>query len=174
MKAALSILVLCEDVKRRMEAVAFCDRMVQRFWTSCEFDINWVSYRDLADPGKFRTGVKQAASAGLLIFAMRLASSIPPEVEAWMEAWLIQRGEKEGSLIALGDPGHIASAGISQNFVYLRGIARRGALDYLTEMPEKLGQTIPDGIDAYPERAQQMTSVLDQILRRKIPAPFRV
>jgi hypothetical protein len=173
MKTVSPILTLCESNDCRTEAVAFCDRLVQRFWTSCEFEISWLSFEDLTEPGKFRVAVNHAASAAMLIFAMRHGSYIPAEVEAWAEAWLAKRGEREGSIIALGDPGHIAAAGVSQNFVYLRNIAHRAGLDYLTEMPEKIGQSIPDSLEAYPERAQQMTSVLDQILRRKTPAPFR-
>jgi hypothetical protein len=172
MKSVLQILVLCENDECRADAVAFCDRLMKRFWTTCEFDINWFSFGNLADQAKFDDAVKQAKSAAMLISSMRPGTEIPPEVQAWAEAWVTGRGEREGSIIALGDPGHIAAGGVSENFVYLRSIAHRAGLDYLTEMPEKIGQNIPDGLEAYPERAQQVTSVLDQILQRKMPATF--
>jgi hypothetical protein len=172
MKAVSPILVLCENDHCRPAAVAFCDRLVKRFWTSCEFDVSWLYFHDLADQAKFDTAVNQAASAVMLIFSMRPGSAIPGEVQAWAEVWTGQRREREGSIVAVGDPGHIAAGGVSQNFVYLRSLAHRAGLDYLTELPETIGQNIPDGLEAYPERAQQVTSVLDQILQRKVPATF--
>src|SRR6476469_6434199 len=125
MKAVSPILALCENNDCRAEAVAFCDRLVKRFWTTCEFDITWLAFDDLTDQGKFEMAISSAVSAGMLIFSMRPGSSLPPEMHAWAEAWVGQRGEREGSIIALGDPGHIAAGGVSQNFVYLRSIAHR-------------------------------------------------
>jgi hypothetical protein len=172
MKAVSPILVLCENDHCRPAAVAFCDRLVKRFWTSCEFDVTWLYFDDLAEQAKFDTAVNQAVSAPMLIFSMRPGSAVSREVQAWAEVWIGQRREREGSIVAVGDPGHIAAGGVSQNFVYLRSLAHRAGLDYLTELPETIGQNIPDGLEAYPERAQQVTSVLDQILQRKVPATF--
>jgi hypothetical protein len=172
MKAISRILVLCQNNECRAAAVAFCDRLVQRFWTSREFDIKWLSFAELSEQAKFDEAVVRAKTAALLITSMQPGFDIPHEVRAWAEAWAAGRGEREGSIIALGDPGHIAAGGVSENFVYLRGIAHRAGLDYLTEMPEKIGQNIPEGLEAYPERAQQVTRVLDQILQRKMPAAF--
>jgi hypothetical protein len=172
MKSMSHILVLCENNECRAAAVAFCDGLVKRFWASREFDIKWFSFADLGDQGKFDEAVAQAKTASMLIASMKPGSDIPPEVHAWAEAWVAGRGEREGSMIALGDPGHIAAGGVSENFVYLRSIAHRAGLDYLTEMPENMGQNIPERLEAYPERAQQVTNVLDQILQRKMPATF--
>jgi hypothetical protein len=167
----IPILVICENNDCRADAVSFCDRLVQRFWSKCEFDMQWLSFGDLDDQSAWQTAVNQAASASMLIFSMRPGCEIPREVQAWGEAWVARRGEAEGSIIAPGDPGHIAAGGVSQNFVYLRGLAHRAGLDYLTELPEKIGETIPDAIESYSQRAHQKTSVLDQILQRRSSPP---
>src|SRR5262249_26585337 len=111
MKAFSPILVLCEDGDCRPEAVAFCDRLVRRFWTSCEFDIDWLTFDDLSEQDKFEAAVNQATFATMLVSSMRPGSPLPPAVQAWAEAWAEQRGEREGSIVALGDPGHIAGGG---------------------------------------------------------------
>src|SRR3954454_9912623 len=101
MKAVSPIVVLCENDEGRAAAVAFCDRLVKQFWSSCEFDIHWLSFDDLSNQTKFNRAVSQARSAAMLICSMRPGSDIPHELQAWAEAWLPQRGEREGSIIAL-------------------------------------------------------------------------
>jgi hypothetical protein len=172
MKTSSPIIVIYENNECRGDAVSFCDSLVKRFWSTCEFDITWLSFADLADDGLFRAGTAQAASASLIIFSMRPGSEMPAPVRAWAEAWLAQRADREGSIVGLRDPGHLPGGGVSQNFVYLRSVAHRAGLDYLTELPEEIRQTIPERLESYSERAQQVTSILDQILQQKIaPAP---
>ncbi len=174
MKTISTIVVICENKDCRDDAVKFCDELVKRFWSKCEFDITWLSFGDLADETPFRTATNKAASAGLIIFSMDPGCEIPLTVRSWVEAWLSQRGEREGAIVGLHDPGHLPGGGVSQNFVYLHGIAHRAGLDYLTELPEKITHTIPDQLESYSERARQVTSVLDQILHQKpVPPAFR-
>jgi hypothetical protein len=39
-------------------------------------------------------------------------------------------------------------------------------MDYLTEVPQEIAQPIPDSLESFSERAQYMTSVLDEILHK--------
>jgi hypothetical protein len=173
-KTNFPIAVIFENDNGRNDAVRFCDELVTRFWSRCEFDISWLSFADLADQNVFRTTASKAAPARLVIFSMAPGCEVPSAVRSWIETWLAQRGECEGSIVGLRDPGHQPAGGVSHNFVYLRGIAHRAGLDYLTEVPEKLTHTIPDQLESYSERARQVTSVLDQILQRKpVPPAFR-
>jgi hypothetical protein len=175
MKTTSPILVICENEECRKDAVRFCDELVKRFWSRCEFDIRWLSFSELNDADVFPSAVSKAASARLILFSMRPGSEIPVLVNSWIEAWLAQRGEREGSIIGLHDPGHLPGGGVSHNFVYLRHIAHRAGLDYLTQLPETVAHSIPDRLESYSERARQMTSVLDQILHQKpLPPAFRV
>ena len=44
-------------------------------------------------------------------------------------------------------------------------------MDYLTEMPQDISRSIPDSLDSYTERAEQVTSLLDNILHQQAPPP---
>lgn len=174
MKTISSIIVVCENKPARDHAVKFCDELMNRFWAKCEFDITWLVFEDLAEEALFRPATLKAASADLVIFSMCPGCEIPRPVRSWVEAWLSQRGEREGAIVGLRDPGHLPGGGVSQNFVYLHSVAHRAGLDYLTELPEKIGHTIPDQLESYSQRARQVTSVLDQILQQKaVPSAFR-
>ena len=53
--------------------------------------------------------------------------------------------------------------------LYLRAVAHRAGMDYLTQVPEQLGRVFPESLDFYSERAAQMTDVLEEILQQHPP-----
>jgi hypothetical protein len=44
-------------------------------------------------------------------------------------------------------------------------------MDYLTQVPQDITFAIPDSLDSYTKRADQVTSLLDDILHRQPPPP---
>ena len=40
-------------------------------------------------------------------------------------------------------------------------------MDYLTHVPQDIARAIPDSLDSYSKRADQVTSLLDEILRQQ-------
>ena len=88
-----------------------------------------------------------------------------------MERWICQRSEREGALVGLvladrhSRPGEIACL----KEIYLRHAAHRAGMDYLSQVPPVLPKAMPDSLDMYRERAGQVTSVLDEILRTGLP-----
>ncbi len=88
-----------------------------------------------------------------------------------MESWLQQRGDREGTLVGLMAPSEEYPGGEGQKHYYLRNAAHRGALDYLTHIPQDISRPIPDSLDSYTARADQVTSLLDDILRQQTVPP---
>jgi len=169
-KATSSVVVIYQEEQAREEAVKFCDLLIKRFWASHEFDVNWWSFDSLEDGRGARDASLKTTNADLIIFASKPGDEIPGFVKSWFETWVGQRGDREGALVGLMDPG--AGAGyISDKFVFLRNVAHRGGMDYLTQMPKELSLVIPDSIESYAERADRVTSVLDEILHYKAPPP---
>ena len=82
-----------------------------------------------------------------------------------------KRGDREGALVGLTDSAAGAYGVNAQKFIYLRGVAHRGGMDYLTQVPQELSRGMSDSIESYTERAHQVTSVLDEILHYKSPPP---
>jgi hypothetical protein len=170
MKTASQVVIIYEDKKTRERAVSFCDQLVKRFWSQCEFEMTWLSFADLEDEALLRTGANTAASATLLIFALLRGREMTFGVCAWLDTWLAERGEREGAIVGLEDPGSSINRAISPNYIYLRSIAHRAGLDYLTQLPETMTRSVPDSLDSVAARAHQITSVLDQILQKKGPS----
>src|SRR5258707_521104 len=89
----------------------------------------------------------------------------------WIQKWSSKRGERGGGLVGLLDQG--AMNGLADDkHLYLRNVAHRVGMDYVTKMPENISRGIPDSIDSCSQRAQRVTSVLDEILRKQ-PIPHQ-
>jgi hypothetical protein len=168
-KAAWSVVVVYEDATARERAVDFCDQLVQRFWARFEFDVGWWSFGMLQQEPAATEAVEKAAKADLVLLASGLPGDFPVAVEGWVEAWLRRRGDREGLLAGLIDSGGGASGQEARKHNYLRRVAHRAAMDYLTQVPHSLWRSIPESLDSYSERAGLVGSVLDEILHH--PAP---
>lgn len=162
MKRTWSVTVVYEDTPTRESAVQFCDALVKRFWAENEFSIDWWQFSELEDNVNAQQAEAKGAEADLIIFAAQPDTGLPEGVAAWLESWIGRRGEREGAMIALNDPG--TASGVPDKFCYLRGVAHRAGMDYLTQMPNEL--RVPDSPESCQERARQVTHVLDEILRR--------
>jgi hypothetical protein len=171
MKTKWSVLAVYENGDARQLAVQFCDSLVQRFWSEFGFDLGWCDWSELEQPVSARDSGKRAQEADLIVVAPS-RGTIPSSVKSWLELALKQRGDREGVLVGLAGPeGEIcASAGGPQ--AYLRKLAHDAGMDFLTTVPECLPAKVPESADAYTQRATQVTSLLDSILRyTPLPPP---
>jgi len=169
--AVWSVVAVYEDTAARERAVGFCDQLVKRFWERVEFEVSWWSFALLAEPGAAKAAVEQAARADLIVFSTAPEGDFPVPVKAWLERWLAARGEREGVLAGLmeGAGGPSDLEGVKHRC--LRNAAHRGAMDYLTHVPQDISRTIPDSLDSYTQRANEVTSLLDGILHQRAPPP---
>jgi hypothetical protein len=165
MKRHWSVAVVYEDSLARECAVKFCDLLVQRFWSESEFSMDWWGFSELENESSNREAEAKCAEADLVIFATRPEADLPDSVHQWMENWVARRGEREGALIGLNDPSAAAMNAGPGKFCYLRSVAHRAGMDYLTNMPEIL-RAPPESTESCCERARQVTHVLDEILHR--------
>ena len=152
-----NVVVLFEDDRARLQSMQFCDALIERFWTRCEFQLKWWSF-DLLKPGQTLEAAENARNADLIIFASH--GEPPPEIRAWIDGWIHERADREGAF---------GKVDLPHQHIYLRHLAHRAGMDYLTELPQTLSWCIPDSVDSYHERAGQMTSVLSDILRKTPP-----
>ena len=160
-----------EDAAARERAVGFCDQLVGRFWTQVEFDVSWWSFVSLEEVNGAREAVQKAAQAEVIVVSAAPEGDLPAAVKAWIEAWLGLRGEREGVLAGLTgsvDAPHVEEG---PKHLYLRRAAHLAGLDYLTQVPSHISRAIPDSLESYTERADQVTSLLDGILRQQRPPP---
>lgn len=165
MKATWSVLVVFENEPARQLAVDFCDRLVERFWTKCGFDVNWVSYEALEDRKNAEELAAKAAEADIIAFAHEGRRDFNWPLRVWVETWLTLRGEREGKLVGLS-AGQMHHQKLPAGFSYLRQIAHRGGMDFITDVPQNMIEAMPDSPDMVLSRASHVTSVLDGILHQ--------
>jgi hypothetical protein len=167
MKAAWSVAIIFEDTQSREKAVKFCDLLVERHWARCEFRMTWLAFSALGDANAARDAGARIRGADIVVFTARPDGHIPSAVIEWVEGWLANRTDREGALAGLIDGGPIPSGRAAQKHAWLRSVAHRAGMDYLTEVPQEIAQPIPDSLESFSQRAQQVTSVLDEILRKR-------
>jgi hypothetical protein len=170
-KAACSIVVVHEDLAARARAMEFCDQCIGRFWERFEFEANWWSFAMLEEPNAANDAAEKAIRADLILFSATAEGDFSRPIKTWIETWLSRRGEREGALVGLLEPPTDAGGCEGQKHHYLRLTAQRGAMDYLTQVPQTISRSIPDSLDSYTRRADQVTSLLDDILHQHAPPP---
>jgi len=168
MKATWSVVILFEDTQTREKAVRFCDQLVERFWTDCEFKLTWMEFSALRDPNAARDAHAKARGADVFVFATRPEGPVPEIVTDWVERCLANRTDREGTLAGLIDTSAILTVWAEEKHAWLRSVAHRAGMDYLTDVPPEITTKIPDSLESFSERAQQVTSVLDEILHKPI------
>jgi hypothetical protein len=165
-KSTWSVLVLYENAQAREEAVEFCDQLVERFWAKFGFNVDWCSFEALEDRKSSEEFAVKAGDAEIVVFAHQGRREFSRPVRAWIETWLTVRGEREGKLVALcGAP---APQKCSAAFAYLRNVAHRAGMDFVTEVPQSIADPMPDSLDMAMNRAEHVTSLLDGILHHPI------
>ena len=171
---AKSVAVVYETPEIREHAVRFCERLAEEQDAGSISELNWWSFRLLSNPNAGIEAAQKASAADVVVFAMDARGDLPNEIKLWIENWLNRRGEHEGALVGLlarEEPSHEVA---SFREIYLRHIARRAGMDYLSHAAPTATKAIPDSIDSFSERAGQMTSVLDTILHTRPRTPPRL
>ncbi|MBI3851181.1 MAG: hypothetical protein HY298_13040 [Verrucomicrobia bacterium] len=161
-----AVVVVYEDTVTRDRALAVCDELVQQFWAEVEFDFNWWRETYLADSTMAREAAWSAMNADLIIFSTHAEGELSATTTAWIESWLDHRDTRDGALIGLiGTPDdRLTDATLKHR--RLREFAERGGLDYLSSILPITRDELEDAIESIHHRAEQTTSVLDQILHQ--------
>jgi hypothetical protein len=164
-RTAKSVVVIYEDPSIRERAVQFCERLVAD-QQSPDLNMDWWSFPLLSHSEMAHSAVEKAARADVVVFAIEARGDLPDEIKLWIEKWLNKRGEREGAIAGLlhGEDDRHGMASFRE--IYLRHIARRAGMDYVSHAEPTLRRAIPDSIDSFNERAGRMTSVLDSILQK--------
>jgi hypothetical protein len=171
MKAKWSLLAVYENADARHLIVQFCDRLMQRFWSQLSFDLAWYDWGQLEDENFAQEARAKARAADLIILATAPRGILSPHIKGWLELALVGPGGREGVLVGLPAPGIGVSAENASTQAYLRKLAHRIGMDYLSDVPQSLPICEPDSAEAYNQRATQVTSVMDQILKHSVLPP---
>lgn len=167
-----SVVAVYEDTETREGATSFCDQLVHRFWPHCGLDVGWWSLGHLEATDSGAEAAGKAIEADMILISLRAEGETPASLRTWVESWLARRGDREGVVVGLGEPSPSSGAAMPDKYAYLRNIAHRAGMDYLTGLPQNLSRSIPDSFESYIQRADLVTSVLDEILHKLPPRHF--
>lgn len=166
------VLVIYETVAAREYVARTCNEC----WPLAAADRmpQWRSSSRLDEP-KFADETAQLAmAADIVVFTGPAENGFAPESKLWIERWISKRDEREGAIVGIfisrTAPPQEKSG--TQKEIYLRQIALRAGMDYLSHVPRFGIRAMPDSLDVYNQRAAQMTSVLHDILQTSLPASF--
>lgn len=162
-------MVVYEGTKAQNAAVSFCDDLMKRFWVRFDFEVVSWSFAELEKPDICQEAMGKAVEAGLIVFATDSGNGLPWHIRTWVQSWLAARHFQEGTLVALQVPGATPNA---TAVAFLRQMAHKGGMDFLTEVPQHMPDPFAESADVYSARAREVTSVLNGILRQPPPPPF--
>jgi hypothetical protein len=171
MKAKWSVLAVYENAAARELAMQFCDTLVQRFWSELSFELSWCDWTALEETESSKEAARKAREADLIVTATSSRGIIARHVKTWLELALRDRGDHEGVLVGLPVAEAESTCEVGAMQVYLRKLAHDAGMDYLTAVPQSLPDRVPESVESCHQRATQITSVLDTILRRSSVPP---
>lgn len=131
--AEWAVAVVYEDRRSRDCAMKLLDALELRFRDELVFSCTWWKFRYLLDPDIGRVARHYAASAEIIIFVSGAPGLFPLPIMNWIESWTMARNRKPGALVPLFGSSNIPAQLYSTKHVYLRSVAERAGLDYLTQ-----------------------------------------
>jgi hypothetical protein len=169
-KESWSVTVLYQDTEVRQRAMQVCDHLMRQFWSEIEFDFSWWRFSFLEEEVLAERAASHLWDSDAIIIAVRSDGELPSAQAAWLEEAMARRGVRGGAFIALfcGE-AHSAARTDAAMDAKLRDLAERGGMDYLTEPPNVLPGCLPDSLDNFSRRAEEHTTIMDNILKHAPP-----
>lgn len=155
---------MCQDELCHARALSICERLVSKFWDELEFKFSWWLFTNLDYAANAAEAADVAAQAEMVLFATASTGELPERVKSWIEMWVNRRPDHGGALVCYTADEQTLSAQNSPVRGYLRQIALRGRMDFLSDIPEHLAQTIPEAPNWLSDRAGAMGPIMDGIL----------
>ena len=163
------VVVLYDDSATRQRAMEVCDHLAQRFWSEVELKFHWWRTDFLEDTGMAATAAENSCNADFIVVCVVPDGELSPVLRHWFEAWVSQREGREGALIDLTATIGPSPLAAQRKKIFLRDMAHRAGMDYLTHFPPVINRSLPDSFESASLRATQMTTVLDGILQHSPP-----
>jgi len=170
-KEAWNVVVICEDELTHSQALSVCDRLVSGFWPEVEFQFHWWQFANLQEAINAHAAADGAVTADMIVWATHAEGDFPQYVTDWVQIWVGKRGNREGALVALVGYEHERRSEGAAKHLYLREVAHRANMDFLSEIPPFVRRAIPESAGWFNERAERVSSTLDEILSRTTPPP---
>jgi hypothetical protein len=145
--------------------------LVRAFWTEIDFRFAWCRFRFLDDAPLAAAAAAEAARAELVLFVWSSEGDLPLAVRNWGDSWAEKRPARASALVALSTARSVESAQELPASQYLRSLARRAGMDFLASREEGGFDSVPEVMRQMERRANDLSQVLENLLRRPLPPP---
>ena len=129
---AFKIVVAGEDFGAVLRAQALSRRLAAELKPAFAISSDAWKFEALDNSRTGEVAAKGAAKADMVIIAAGGAVEPPAHVKSWIESWLPRKRKAVTALVALCDPEDKIPNESSPLCAYLRRIARKGDMDFLT------------------------------------------
>jgi hypothetical protein len=165
------VVVIYEDVPTRQRALAACDFLTRQLWADIELAFQWWRVDFLTNAELASQAAETALTADFVILALEPDRQLSETLKSWFASWSERRSGMEGAMVDLTEARSAVTSLTTQREMELRQLARRAGLDYLTSLPASLSSTLPASYEAAGCRADQSSTVLEEILHQSPPPP---
>lgn len=163
-KGWYSAVVLYEDRVTRDRMIRVQDHVQRGLGEEIDCQVAWWRFDHLKEPRLFTKAVKSAVEADMILFSAHAGGHFPRQVTAWINAWVKQRRLRPGVLGALIGLHDDALSGITPRHCYLRRVAERAQMDFLSQAAALLPDEEPCSVDSFMKRAASSSQLLEGIL----------
>ncbi len=136
---AFKIVAAGEDFAAVMLAQELSKRLAAKLKSEFEIEISsdaW-KFEALDNPQTSKVAAEKAAKADMVIIAASGAGEPPALIKRWIESWLHRKRKRVTALVALCDYEHQTPHESPPLCVYLRRIAGKWGMDFLTNSAEE-------------------------------------
>lgn len=127
---AFKIAVVFQDTLTKSWATQICHQVTRQVGEE-NVQNTWNNINSLGDPEILAEAVRATIAADVIVVAVHAAEELPPELCAWIDAWLPRRLARVGALAALIGVNEQPASQALRTQEYLQAVARRGQLDFL-------------------------------------------
>lgn len=174
LRGGLAVVVAYEDRVTRDRMIRIHDRVKASLQEKVEFRFNWWRFDHLKDSELFAEAVRSAVAADLIVFSAHAGGQFPRHITAWINAWAKQRDCRPGALGALIGLKNDAQSGITPRHFYLRQLAERTGMDFLSQAAIPLPAEQYGSVDNVLDRAAASSRLLEDILAQPHPRHFEL
>jgi hypothetical protein len=132
----------------------------RRFAGEIIFSQTWWRFRYLEDPDVALVARHYASAADIVIFSSSAAGLFPLPIMNWIESWAAARRKPHGVLVPMIGSPNIPPQLYATRLFYLRHVADRAKMDFLSPTFLDQGSLHPPAAWASPQRSA-----------RAVPAP---
>ena len=160
-------IILHEDEVTLERVERICEHLVGEF-EDTPFDCYLIRFDELSDLRLAQVAAALASQADLVVFSAHAGRELPDATKNWIETWLPTKNLSDSALAALVGLPEDEQKGITPIHVYLREIAARGHMQFLSQVITAPGEVETFTRERLLERRETITPTLRNLLQTEL------